>query len=472
MKLNKPKLTKFILNLACKAPMFFPKQITKHSKTISFINALSETLKAEADKTKKLSIFVGDFSWEHVSVSFLVDDYELKKINKWVCFNKKRSPAQDSSNSSSFDQTISISDIGSISFNNNYNLKDFNPIYTECEYFDFVQIFLMRYSSGFSFITLKFNLNDTINELIRNISPPKVENYYEFNHFNFFSKKPFSLNIVNYSKLFNEVIVSEIKKVTDASKELSKLMLNNFGIKDKNKEIFTTLGFEVNRNSGCFNKVDETPDGGYFLYPSNYSGLHSELSSNGKEAFIIDDAVKADDINMIYLNILNEKNNSILNLNDSYIADRYVSILSVFLIKNKLNGLSNRIWISNIYSKKKKFDKFHYEIFEIFQDIKMLKVWIEKLNNNFLFTPKEYHSFVNQEMNSLRERLESLEKVVNDSYFISENRIQMENIKFSKFNSKLIIVLVLIQIFFAAMTIDFTKKDAWYAPIVGFFMEF
>lgn len=469
MKINKPKLTKLILNLACKAPMFFPKKIRSLLGQIEIIDSLSESLKDKASRIKKLSVFNEDFNWEYVSVSFLVDDHELKKINKWICDNKKNSSAQVYSDLSSFDQDISVSDIGCIPFNNKLGLRDFNPIYISSEYFDFVQIYLTKYSSGFSFVIFKFNLNDIVNEMIKNISPPEIGSCYEFNHFGFLSKKPLSLNLITYSKLFDEVIVNKIKIVNDASVELTKLILNDFGIKDENKIYFNTLGFEISEATPYLNKVDEALADSYIFYSSKDIGLHNE--QNDKEVFIIEDNVKVDGVNMIFLNKMNS-GEGVVEFN-IYGVNEYFTIIPVFLIKNKLNSLSNRVLRSNVYSKKKKIDKFHDDIFDVFQDIKMLKVWVEKLNNNYLFfIPEVYHEFMHQELDYLSERLKYLEVIVNDSYLISENRIQIESIRFSKFNSKAILLLVLIQIFFAAMTIDFTKKDTWYFFMAEYFKSF
>lgn len=469
MKINKPKLTKLILNLACKAPMFFPKKIRSLLGQIEIIDSLSESLKDKASRIKKLSVFNEDFNWEYVSVSFLVDDHELKKINKWICDNKKNSSAQVYSDLSSFDQDISVSDIGCIPFNNKLGLGDFNPIYISSEYFDFVQIYLTKYSSGFSFVIFKFNLNDIVNEMIKNISPPEIGSCYEFNHFGFLSKKPLSLNLITYSKLFDEVIVNKIKIVNDASVELTKLILNDFGIKDENKIYFNTLGFEISEATPYLNKVDEALADSYIFYSSKDIGLHNE--QNDKEVFIIEDNVKVDGVNMIFLNKMNS-GEGVVEFN-IYGVNEYFTIIPVFLIKNKLNSLSNRVLRSNVYSKKKKIDKFHDDIFDVFQDIKMLKVWVEKLNNNYLFfIPEVYHEFMHQELDYLSERLKYLEVIVNDSYLISENRIQIESIRFSKFNSKAILLLVLIQIFFAAMTIDFTKKDTWYFFMAEYFKSF
>ncbi|HHR6051917.1 TPA: hypothetical protein ACS7Z1_001195 [Providencia alcalifaciens] len=477
MKIDKLKITKIIINLACKAPVFFPTKITSILGQKTIMDGISEKIKIEADKINGLSILEGDYSWDYVNISFLVDDEELKKINKWIYYNRKQE--NGFTDSSSFDKSLSVSNIGCIPLNNAPGFKDFNPIYVSSEYFDSIQMFLTRYSSGFSFVTLNFNLNKSVNEIINNIPIPKFDNYYEFTHFNFFSRKPLSLKFNHYAKFLDKVIVSTIKEVSDASVRLTELMINDFGIKDKNKKLFNVLSFQINKSSAYFNEENKNPDNRYVLYPSKSSWLHTELSSNDKESFIIGDVVKVDGVNMIYLNTSGQGGNvsyndaiSLLSCSGSELK-QYLPIVSFFLIKTKLNELINRVGQANIYSKKKKISKFHDEIFGVFQEIKMVKVWIDKLNENyFLLISTEYHSFIDNEVSYLYERLTNLEKIVNDSYLISENRVQIENIKFGKFNSKLIVLLVLIQIFFAAMTIDFTKKDAWYAPIVGFFMEF
>ncbi|ENX4943383.1 hypothetical protein ACFPP1_004245, partial [Salmonella enterica] len=79
-----------------------------------------------------------------------------------------------------------------------------------------------------------------------------------------------------------------------------------------------------------------------------------------------------------------------------------------------------------------------------------------------------YHESISSIIKRQKERVSELLELTKRFYTLSESRVQIENIKYSKNNSRLVLVLVIVQIVLAAMTIDLGKKDQWYSPIVEY----
>ncbi|MFW5389280.1 hypothetical protein V1952_20585, partial [Yersinia sp. 2542 StPb PI] len=51
-------------------------------------------------------------------------------------------------------------------------------------------------------------------------------------------------------------------------------------------------------------------------------------------------------------------------------------------------------------------------------------------------------------------------------YSLSENRIQISNVRYNQIYSIVVFIFVLIQVVLAAMTIDWGKNNAWYSTII------
>ncbi|HFK8704363.1 TPA: hypothetical protein ACG2OO_004491, partial [Escherichia coli] len=79
-----------------------------------------------------------------------------------------------------------------------------------------------------------------------------------------------------------------------------------------------------------------------------------------------------------------------------------------------------------------------------------------------------YHESISSIIKKQNERVSELLELTKRFYTLSESRVQIENIKYSKKNSRLVLILVIVQIVLAAMTIDLDKKGQWYSPLVEY----
>lgn len=482
MKFNRSRLTMFILDMANKYPRFFPKKVASLARSHHSKSWFANMMNKESSKIKKISCFEGDFEWNGVSVSSLINDRELIKIKKWILANKKKLTIDEHSKGVfdllSFDKSTGWTDIGTISINRKSPFDKFEPFYVSCDYFKYINISLTRYSSGLSFITLHVSLNDNVVNLIKDVESPGFSDNFEFSSFNFLSKKSFFLKLHMYASHFDNIISKVLKDVNEAAISISNLIFKDIGIKKRRNEFFSILDFHIKKLPPYFNsdKITNLPCDTHFLYPSSKYFLNNEISIDSSEEFMLGSNVNIEGVDMIHLNIYPESEGNDFERQfdmNFHNIDSHLAMAPVYLVYNKLNSLSDKIGDSQLYNGKDSIESLHEKVFEILQELQMIDVWQKKLKLYFpMYVPCRYHEEMNNYLENISERVADLNMVIKDSYALSENRVQINNIKYNKFYSKVVLALVITQVLLALMTIDFTKKDTWYAPIVGFFMEF
>ena len=480
MKINKRKVTTFILNMAVKFPFLFPKGIAFFAKSHQPDGEYSKLVMDGAKKFECISCFDGDFSWKSISISMLLDDNDLYKFKKWINANKINGTSNDGHNrivaSSSFDNSLGWMNVGVIPINRKGFFSDFSTMYVSTDYFKFINLSLTRYSAGLSFVTFYITLNEEVTNLINKIPTPEVKDFFEFSHFNLFSKRNNPIIMHGYERAYESAIKNNMIDVNDASISLVMLILKEMGINKKITDLFCVSDFCIEQFPPYFNNKNKKTEGVYALFPFDRSYLNRSISDNDIDEFIFRDDIKINGIDMIYMRIFPTALNQAMDFfhdRSFYNAHTHLSMAPIYLIYNKINKLSEKAGAINLYNTKKSIGVFHEDIFLISQEIKMIDVWLSKMKKHcFYYIPDEFHRETNNYLDNMTERVGELKLAINDSYALSENRVQVSNIKYNKLYSKIVFILVITQIILAAMTIDFLKVDAWYSPMIKYVMDF
>lgn len=149
--------------------------------------------------------------------------------------------------------------------------------------------------------------------------------------------------------------------------------------------------------------------------------------------------------------------------------EKHLVFIPLHLIYREITRLISEISRLMTLDKRSDLAKHHDFVFECLSQTETIKKWLEEIEDDYKSSiNNRYHESISSILKRQKERVSELLELTTRFYTLSESRVQIENIKYSKSNSRLVLVLVIVQIVLAAMTIDLGKKDQWYSPIVEY----
>ncbi|WP_234014624.1 hypothetical protein, partial [Cronobacter malonaticus] len=112
--------------------------------------------------------------------------------------------------------------------------------------------------------------------------------------------------------------------------------------------------------------------------------------------------------------------------------------------------------------------KLHEHLFFILHELQIITSWLKSLTVNLPFRlNSSYKINAKKRIDFMMSRVAELKETTGSIYALSENRIQVRNVKYNQRYSIIVFLFVIIQVLLAAMTIDWSKKNVWYSPFVA-----
>lgn len=462
-----------LLDVAFRVPFLFTKTFQFYAKEYHSQSDYIINKKLEEPKYKKTSFLESNFYWKAISFTCLINSDELNKLKKWkekqsLWFN---SPTVSKLlDTRSFDREGGWVSIGLLRIDQENITDDLNSIYMNSPHLDSVYISLKKYPAGLSALTFYICFKPEVTELVKLVSTPKMTEFIRFSNLNFFSRRLTSvylLDEVNFSETF---IKNNMRKVYKESYRFFNIISGEIGIKKKKDELYCISDMYLDQKSPYFDKSHrQEKDSLLIVLPKNRHFSDVRFSNNIDESFIVDQYVNISDVDMTYMKICEESTfDEYNNFRKKYCFNNesHLAIAPLLLIIKKIDKLSNEISKLKIHNKNGSMIKLHKNLFSIVHDLELIDEWINVLNKNMPHSLLSgYREKADGILKNQGERVMGLKKIVKTFYSLSENRVQISNLRYNKRYSMVVFIFILIQVFLAAMTINWGRSDAWYTPI-------
>lgn len=474
MTVSKVKYTQIVLDLAYKIPFLFPRIIGHYAKEYNSNSDYITNKKQEENHIKLASLFESPFYWRGISFSVFLSNEELLYLKRW---QNRRSIIMSRSNgnyivSDSFDQDNGWVNVGLIRINQDTIMDDLFSVYTSNDFFSGIYITLTKYSTGLSFLTFYIYCNRQLTDLVSNVSVPKMNYFVEFESFNVFSRKCHSISLLDNWHHADSIIKRNIVNVNSSAKELIKYLFNEIGIKKKESDMYCILDMYADQVSPYFDDnafLEGDQHDHHILFSKQKKFINSILSDNSADVFIDNRYLNVAGVDYIYMKVSRSATNTEV-VSDS---NEYLSIVPVLLMSKKIDLLSGYLNSAKLHNRKQPVEKIYESLYDISYQLHMILAWFKSSRRFFLFNiPAAYRKNISNMISYQMSRVENLKEVSGGIYSLSDNRIQIRNIRYNKRYSIMVFVLVIIQVILAAMTIDWNKSDTWYSSVITWIKNF
>lgn len=473
-KLDRPKYTQKIIDFAFKYPWLVPGYLHYYAEEYHSDSEEINKRKNENPEYSKVSLLSGDFHWKSISYSMLINDDELINLKKWM---KKRSIYVDgirnrNIESRSFDNDSGWVNIGYTRINDDSYIDDLTPYYFKDDYFKGVGISLAKYSTGLSFITFYIMLKDEVTSEAKDVDVPNMKYFTELDTFNIFSRKNVGLKIKSYHEFSIQILTSNMIKVESSARQFLSDVLKDIKISKNEDELCCVSDFYINDSRPYFdytNNIDRDDEN--IVIRKQRGVIDSKISLNKSESYINKYFHDVNGFDWFYLYSLPESELTPLDNFKTRISlnsESHLAIIPVFLIRKKLDNISGYINDTKLHNAQVSLELLHERLFSVSYQLEVIILWLKSLKKDLgFYLSEDYKDNARLQVGNLTERAERLKGITSSLYSLSENRIQVNNVKYNKKLSWVVLFFAIVQIFLAAMTIDPSKKDAWYYPLVS-----
>lgn len=471
--MDKGKYTQIVLDIAYKIPFAFPKAVGHYAKEYHSNSEYIVSKKQETNEIKKVSLFDSPFYWRGLSFSVFLSGEELWNLRRW---QDKRSVIMSESNgehiiSESFDRDNGWVNVGLIRVNQETILDDLFSVHTSNDYFSGVYITLTKYSTGLSFLTFYIGCTQQITDMVSNVNVPEMNFFVEFDTFNVYSRKCQSISLKDCMHHADSIIKNNMKKVKSSAKELIQYLFNEIGIRKDENEVYCVFDMYADQTSPYFDG-GVSSDGHHIVFPKSQRLINTMLSDSLDDVFIKNRYVNVSGLDYIYMKV--GANISHIEIG-KYMSNSgtHLSIVPVLLMSKRIDLISGYLNSAKLHDRKQSIEKIHENLYDVSYQLHLMLAWFKTSRDYIVMSaPLNFRRNVNVAISEQISRIEGLREVSEGIYSLSDNRIQIRNIKYNKRYSGMVFVLVIIQIVLASMTIDWGKNDSWYSTVAIWFRSF
>lgn len=473
LKINRSRFTQRIIDFAFKHPKLVPGYLQFYAEEHHSASEWMKKKKEEKPQYSSISLFEGDLHWKAISYSMLINDDELKNLKKWA---EKKSLFVDgvrnrNIESRTFDNNSGWVNIGYIRINHDGYTDGFNPFYIKDEYFNGVSISLTKYSAGLSFLTFYIMLKEEVSREIKHVNVPVMNDFLELDTFNIFSRKNVGLKLKSYHEFSKDILINKMACIENSSRKFIYAVLKEIKINKQEDEVCCVSDFYLNQEPPYFDRDAKSDNENLNVYIRKQMVFwESKISTNRQESFINEHFHSIKGFDWFYLYCFpEEKMNQYNNFKKDiiYNIDSHLAIIPLFLIRKKIDYLSKYINDTKLHKANLSLEVLHERLFLVSYQLEIILLWLKSLKNDMDFNlTKEYLENASFQIENLTDRSEKLKGITGAIYSLSENRIQVNNVKYNKRLSWVVLFFALVQIVLAAMAIDPSKKEAWYYPLI------
>ena len=470
----KDKLTRLLLDCAFKCPFLFPKHFRYLAKQYHSNSEYINKKKAAEPKYKEVSLFDSDFHWKAISFTMIVNNDELDSIKKWkekASLNNFAEHSQKMLESGSFDREAGWVNIGIIRVDNETIIDDLNSIYMNSLYLDSVYISLVKYPAGLFAVTFYICLTDAATGLVKSVVPPKMTEFIRIKNLNIFSRKRNGTSLLMEYNFCESFIKGNKNKVHKEAWKLFDIVKNEMGIKKNRDDVYCVSDMYLDQVAPYFDRGSvRNNEDKLILLPKVRHFSDLKLSKNEDESFVFDNYFNIDDIDMTYMKICPQSTfDQHDNFKKSYCPniESHLAIAPLLLIIKRIDKISNNINGLRLYNKKTSMIKLHKGLFSVVHELQLIDGWLKALKVELPYRLLSgYKDESDAIIASQENRVAELQRVTRIFYSLSENRVQISNVRYNQIYSVVVFIFIFIQVFLAAMSIDWGRSNVWYSPIV------
>ncbi|AZC29060.1 hypothetical protein C4K38_1081 [Pseudomonas chlororaphis subsp. piscium] len=460
IKHKKPVLayyTRFLFLLTCKFPKLFTYSFKSH-----FFFCSTDLLYPKVNTVvyDQASILEGPGQWRAVNIITPITPSELMSLREW--FQKKEFPHHEEGPESSIPHTetaiFAVKGLGYIPFNDTYPY-DPSRISVKTKAFRTCTITTIELTNSVTYLSLDFFLRANFQNKLFNINTSKIIDYHAFKTANPFSR---NFRIVRSSHYVEEQLIQGVNKIVGDAHQVAEKLFKLWSISSEIRTRITTGQLKseypdqyINRYASSdynhYNLISRYPSAEYNHYSdetcfANYI-YDLSLSSLNIDAFFIDSLVDPDNIR-------------------DYLADH----LNLSLIKevwhqyNQCRDIVNPVLSTisqNTSESLQVLLEANLQIERIEEKIEALMQFTEQ------YYCRVFRAEAEDELNRLTAKVEVLKKRIAQRKSLSNDQVQFENLKFNRFYAWIVGGLAFLQVFLAAIVIDWSQALQSNNPVLN-----
>lgn len=465
MKINKEHITRLIFKAVCKLSLIpLPKSLKETAEAFSRNGNFNDK------DYQRASVLSGDFIWKAISIVLPISPSELKSLDDWLNKNASRAVYHRNNNhiSTMYDSdggfinfgTINFTEPSSFGFLANLNMHGY--FCTSC------YLSVSKFPYGINYLSLYFKLNDSATEAIKDIDVSTVNGYCELASLNPFKKEFKNISICYKSKVLRELTSEKINDVCSDVIKCTQKLLNIWNIKKQSAELELIADIYRNTNEKYFtDAINETVtlsdvDSQYIRITRNgHAFCDQKLSLDDTENFLCSDAVDDTKLNAIFIKskiksppsyTTNDFISAPLNIHGSHLI---ISVL--FSIEKQYTCISKSV-NNYLIKESRKPDITYNKLLKSQKRLDSLKEKITAFGKySLMHCEKRYQERTSQIAYNIANQIDTLNGAIEKRLSRLNSEIQANNLMFNRRYSIIVGVLIIIQIIFAVLSVDFNR---------------
>ncbi|EBM1101499.1 hypothetical protein DQ520_19825, partial [Salmonella enterica] len=429
--------------------------------------------KKRDEKFNSISYFSGAFKWKAITLSSIITKNEVSIIEEKISKLKINFVPKffgKFSDTSIEHFGCNYRALGVFRINSDHHFDDLGCLYFKNDYFSAIYLSIFKTPSGLFIINYYFFMKDNATSLISNIDVSKLYTYKEFTGLNIYKKENRTLKNIDRKEQAINLIENNLIKVLNEAKMVVGYIGERIGVSPT--DLFSTSEFYKDQDEPYFSKDNGEMIEGKLAYIDSRYHDYYDYSADPAEHFFSTPVFRK--IIFDYSYLLCKRKERFEKFDDyinQYYAcyEKHLVFIPLHLIHREITRLISEISRLMTLDKRSDLAKYHDFVFECLSQTENIKKWLKEIEADYKTSiNNRYHESISSIIKKQNERVSELLELTKRFYTLSESRVQIENIKYSKKNARLVLILVIVQIVLAAMTIDLDKKGQWYSPLVEY----
>ncbi|RON81950.1 hypothetical protein BK635_13750 [Pseudomonas chlororaphis] len=449
--------TRFLYFCVYKFPKLFTYKFKNH---FFFYSAQLYNPKESTAVYQQASLLEGPGQWRSVSIITPITPTELMSLRGW--FHRKEPPYHEDGPESSTPHTeaaiFPVKGLGYIPFNDT-NPYDPSRVSVKTDAFRTCTITTIELTNSVTYLALDLSLQDSSQTELFNLNTSHIHDYHAFKTINPFSK---NFRIVHSSYYVEELLTQGVNRIVGDAHQVAEKLFKLWGIRAQAHSRITTgrlkselsapyINLYASSDYNHYSLISRYPCRHYDYYHNesgNFSYLYNfESSSLNLDAFFIDNLNDPHDINDCLANYLNLSLIKELWHQYNQCRDDVNPVLST-ISQNTSESLQTLL-------------ETNIRIERIEEKIEALTQFSDQS-----YCPS-FRTETEDELKRLVEKIELLKKRIAQRKSLSNDQVQFENLKFNRFYSWIVGGLAFLQVFLAAIVIDWSQALQSNNPVLN-----
>jgi hypothetical protein len=458
MKPLNARLTQKLFDLTVKFPKMFPRWMK--NKFYPFTMELYGKNTADSFYNRA-NILDGDGRCTSINITTSITHKELVRLYKKV---KAESSADISNTPPEILPTESpehaIIPFSSIPLNNTYPYGTYK-FKVKSQKFRMCTFTTIHLSSDSIYLSIDLELNEGADRDLFDVDISNIPEYYFFKTFNPFSKN--FLAIQSSYSIIQEKIVTPINRMAVEAKTSAMSLMKAWGIHAEMKNLILSGHFINSPDIDCpiARPLGDTITHNYHLLSRTNERICDQYKSHQDDTHYL---YNFDIENLLLSSIYIDNNDGRIIPRDYYQSHLYLSLIIDIESSYKKTRNSTNPFLLKI---NKNTEKDLQHLFEANLETKLIKkraIELKTMIESYYFSP--FQKYALEEIERLSTNIENLLQAIDERKILSNEQMQLKNLKFNKHYSLLVAGLALLQVILAAIVIDWNPATPTLNPVI------